>query len=305
MFDRLVQENSTGNRAINFPQVLVVIAGTAVFLAILFPVLAQARAKQSLNPELSQIKEVGTAVLLYVNDWDDKYGFSLESDWKATWASGTFPYIRNGDPWVSPYDTVQGPNPAYPFLSPSGGRTISIVSNSFYHAPGDPDSTSCSCAKPCVNAGLFTAIAAPGSCGNEGGQGWNGGNSWLAPMNKDINRVTHPADTIALAFRYNTDAINAGGYGNLTQNFGVGLFCVNCSGHWDWADPVELPDGRLPAVNGTTTLYPNGRNGAVSYLHSRGANFAFVDGHVASLDPGSTDPDPVNLPASNKWDADR
>ncbi|MBC8136803.1 MAG: hypothetical protein H8F28_13040 [Fibrella sp.] len=35
------------------------------------------------------------------------------------------------------------------------------------------------------------------------------------------------------------------------------------------------------------------------------ANFAFCDGHVKSMKPAATNPDPVNKPDSNMWDAKR
>ena len=35
------------------------------------------------------------------------------------------------------------------------------------------------------------------------------------------------------------------------------------------------------------------------------ANFIFTDGHVKAMKPAATNPDPVNRPLDNMWDATR
>ena len=54
-------------------ELLVVIAIIAILAAILFPVFAQAREKARQTSCLSNCKQIGTAVQLYVDDWDDTY----------------------------------------------------------------------------------------------------------------------------------------------------------------------------------------------------------------------------------------
>ena len=54
-------------------ELLVVIAIIAILAAILFPVFAQAREKARSSTCLSNFKQLGTGVLMYVQDWDDNY----------------------------------------------------------------------------------------------------------------------------------------------------------------------------------------------------------------------------------------
>src|ERR1700722_8682071 len=52
-------------------ELLVVIAIIAILAAILFPVFAQAKAAAKKTSDLSNIKQMGTAVAMYENDYDD------------------------------------------------------------------------------------------------------------------------------------------------------------------------------------------------------------------------------------------
>ena len=56
---------------------------------------------------------------------------------------------------------------------------------------------------------------------------------------------------------------------------------------------------------GTWTVNPNCQNGGVGSQYNNTAPFSFADGHAKSLDPRATNPDGVNLPNSNKWNAVR
>src|SRR5678815_4954746 len=54
-------------------ELLVVIAIIAILAAILFPVFAQARAKARQAACVSNMKQIGTAITLYVQDYDETY----------------------------------------------------------------------------------------------------------------------------------------------------------------------------------------------------------------------------------------
>lgn len=60
-------------RAFTLIELLVVIAIIAILAAILFPVFAQAKLAAKKTTTLSNIKQVGTATLLYCADYDDVY----------------------------------------------------------------------------------------------------------------------------------------------------------------------------------------------------------------------------------------
>src|SRR5205823_160511 len=54
-------------------ELLVVIAIIAILAAILFPVFAQAREKARQTTCLSNHRQVGTAAMMYAQDWDEKW----------------------------------------------------------------------------------------------------------------------------------------------------------------------------------------------------------------------------------------
>ena len=86
-------------------ELLVVIAIIAILAAILFPVFAQAREKARAASCLSNTKQIGTAVMMYVQDWDETFPFSddfgvqipgspVQGSYKY-WGDAIFPYTRS------------------------------------------------------------------------------------------------------------------------------------------------------------------------------------------------------------------
>ena len=64
-------------KAFTLIELLVVIAIIAILAAILFPVFAQAKAAAKKTASLSNLKQLGTAQLLYSGDADDHYAFAF------------------------------------------------------------------------------------------------------------------------------------------------------------------------------------------------------------------------------------
>lgn len=101
-------------------ELLVVIAIIAVLAAILFPVFAQAREKARQSACVSNLKQIGTAFALYMQDYDGLLpdrrdlksslpgGFRPWTSWppfdpRAGWAAITLdPYTRNTQIWSCP-----------------------------------------------------------------------------------------------------------------------------------------------------------------------------------------------------------
>ena len=83
-------------------ELLVVIAIIAVLSAILFPVFAQARESARKATCLSHEKEIGTAIMMYVNDYDEMYpmGYYYElggatAGRRDQWCYNIQPYVKN------------------------------------------------------------------------------------------------------------------------------------------------------------------------------------------------------------------
>jgi prepilin-type processing-associated H-X9-DG protein len=83
-------------------ELLVVIAIIAILASILFPVFAKAREKARQISCASNLKNLGTAVLMYTQDYDELFplaayagpGFSF-----FTWHELTDPYVKNQQIW--------------------------------------------------------------------------------------------------------------------------------------------------------------------------------------------------------------
>lgn len=65
--------------AFSLIELLVVIAIIALLAAILFPVFAQAKFAAKKTADLSNMKQVGVAMALYMNDYDDAYPYATDA----------------------------------------------------------------------------------------------------------------------------------------------------------------------------------------------------------------------------------
>jgi prepilin-type N-terminal cleavage/methylation domain-containing protein/prepilin-type processing-associated H-X9-DG protein len=93
-------------RGFTLIELLVVIAIIAILAAILFPVFAQAREKARAISCLSNAKEIGTAVLMYAQDYDEGVvpwvdcgtacGVQVRPRHDRLWTGHLQPYIKNG-----------------------------------------------------------------------------------------------------------------------------------------------------------------------------------------------------------------
>jgi prepilin-type N-terminal cleavage/methylation domain-containing protein len=98
---------SRNNQGFTLIELLVVIAIIAILAAILFPVFAQAREKARQISCLSNTKQIGLAVLMYAQDYDETYPIA----WGlvGAWWNTVDPYIKAGVDTQNGYDsTIKG-----------------------------------------------------------------------------------------------------------------------------------------------------------------------------------------------------
>lgn len=99
-------------------ELLVVIAIIAILAAILFPVFAQAREQARKTACLSNMRQIGTAISMYTQDYDEKWPFLCYYDvmqaahvWNPgayPWVITTNPYMKNWQIGVCPSDSSHG-----------------------------------------------------------------------------------------------------------------------------------------------------------------------------------------------------
>jgi prepilin-type N-terminal cleavage/methylation domain-containing protein len=91
-------------------ELLVVIAIIAILAAILFPVFAQARERARSTQCINNLRQSATAVLLYVQDYDDTFPVNLYLQFSPTgpcvfsFYQALLPYQKNGDIMLCPSD---------------------------------------------------------------------------------------------------------------------------------------------------------------------------------------------------------
>ncbi len=91
-------------RGFTLIELLVVIAIIAILAAILFPVFAQAREKARQTTCLSNGKQIGLAMMMYVNDYDERFPHQQWRDWgdpavpgrRRAWTMDIAPYVKAG-----------------------------------------------------------------------------------------------------------------------------------------------------------------------------------------------------------------
>ena len=89
-------------RAFTLIELLVVIAIIAILAAILFPVFTQAKVAAKKTQSLSNVKQLGTSMQIYMSNSDDYLPMSEYGGGSAaagnyiSWATMIYPYVKNG-----------------------------------------------------------------------------------------------------------------------------------------------------------------------------------------------------------------
>ncbi len=282
-------------------ELLVVIAIIAILAAILFPVFAQARAKARQVSSLSNMKQIGLAVIQYTQDYDEVYpttGLYSVADWGNPlgsagwyWAYRVQPYAKSAALFWAPSDS----GGSFDWCGDTNcytGPRLSYAANALMGGiPNWPDNTA----------------AGPFAIDN---QDWFG-QGWYPRSNGDgvpLGKVNRPADSIMLAEKF-ADTVEKTPDMKWLGNNTAAIWPTNVylwdsngndTGSWPYAASGSgIPNGARP----DTKPYPLGRQGGCPDRTSSLTNFVFCDGHVKAMKSSATNPDGLNRPQDNLWNA--
>ncbi|GAB4457129.1 MAG: hypothetical protein OHK0029_16350 [Armatimonadaceae bacterium] len=231
-------------------ELLVVIAIIAILAAILFPVFAQAREKARQTACLSNCKQLGTAVMMYVQDYDEimpliNMAFpqtnSVNCYANFKWQDGLYPYIKNAQIMTCPSDS----DPNRTWLTQPERLAISPGCNTG-RSPGGS-----------YSANYFYAFS----------------NLATAPFGSSMAAIGRPADTVFIAETLPT--VNS----QLWAPTGALTGAIS-------NDPVArrtfilLPNTTPPTFGYTDGA---GRRYWISARHSSFANVVWCDGHAKAM----------------------
>jgi prepilin-type N-terminal cleavage/methylation domain-containing protein/prepilin-type processing-associated H-X9-DG protein len=242
-------------------ELLVVIAIIAILAAILFPVFAQAREKARAISCLSNMKQIGLGIMMYVQDYDEKYpsSQSWHNGVQVAWQAMIHPYIKADRTYTA-----------------ADGQTQAWGDGPLFRCPSFPDRQS---AIYGPHFDLFT-------------DQWLDGVQSAGKPTIPMSALDAPADKIMIAEK----GRNQGSWGWLY--FGTWQWdwadSVMTNGQYDPAkDNSNIAIGRYDPTKGDCDGSPSasavwaGCGMLPRYRHNGTSNFIFGDGHAKAMAKGA------------------
>ncbi|HLV80313.1 MAG TPA: DUF1559 domain-containing protein [Chthonomonadaceae bacterium] len=252
-------------------ELLVVIAIIAILAAILFPVFAQAREKARATSCLSNMKQVGLSLLMYVQDYDEQFPSGSRYVPNSTdtytiglgWAGACQAYIKSAQIFKCPDDSTS-------FSATTGVPTLYPVSYSYNY--NIATHTADAALNAPANIVLLTEVKGDVADVTDGQEGVSPGviNTWnvFSSAGDGINILADSDINNTLP------AVQTGGpNGTYTTQYQTGIM----GGY----TPTNVP---------YPTYFDTNLNGGKDGRHSGGGNYALGDGHTKFFRPGAVSP---------------
>jgi prepilin-type N-terminal cleavage/methylation domain-containing protein/prepilin-type processing-associated H-X9-DG protein len=137
-----VQAFGVKKRGFTLIELLVVVAIIALLAAILFPVFARAREQARKASCQSNLKQLGLAVAMYIQDYDGMYPYAYMGYYNAAgqpmyWFNLYDPYVKNKQVWICPTARQQASTDIRTTYGVNGaGGNWTRASTAPYHAGG-------------------------------------------------------------------------------------------------------------------------------------------------------------------------
>ena len=287
--------NNYEKRGFTLIELLVVIAIIAILAAILFPVFAQAKAAAKKTSCVSNEKQQGTAILLYMGDYDGK--FPDVSRFESYILAGKLkPYVKSDGIWKDPsspypmgtvqrkqHDSQGGGSTAGDYMTPPDDKCVGLPKSKYGSvANGAVDHYFNDIYPPMdywhnkILNGYQQVVGNPGGCVDGG---------WL-----------HPGLSID----------NGGKEGDGVEGIGPGSPGIEFVNRSKVVVLVDFPLDKDEWPGG-----PFGYNGwwggSYNGMHSGGSNVLFIDTHAKwtpreRLEPeGNNDPGPCTTTVPDGW----
>ena len=286
-------------KAFTLIELLVVIAIIAILAAILFPVVAQAKAAAKQTQNLSNLKNLGTATLIYMSDSDDFFPLVQREEPTSTAFFGLAPWQVSVQPYIKSLGIFQ--HPLGPNVPANNAALAAWRYATMYGAMGRAAATGFNYYEAVTTTGSFARrVCGNTPCRYDGimgrgcnpavtGCGWYGGGNGAVVPSLSATAVSNSADQLMLS---------EGAFWDLYSLIGAGGINHPCTWIVTWS-PAEYnangASGSLACPSARRNPKPQAPDGACSPanlcdgftntgIQNGQTTYVATDGHAISRD---------------------